>query len=107
VTIRTRTVITARQADPEKTLRRKLRHRHARTRRPAPRGTAPLGRPRSTAARGGGGDGVRAQPPPPPHRPDDIWPFERYDTLVRPYVLSAEELYSDDVFGYHRIEVPA
>ncbi|MFF5361214.1 hypothetical protein ACFY4I_17765 [Streptomyces scabiei] len=46
-------------------------------------------------------------PPPPPHRLDDIWPFERYDTLVRPYVLSAEELYSHDVFGYHRIEVPA
>jgi hypothetical protein len=50
---------------------------------------------------------TESAPPPPPHRPDDIWPFERYDTLVRPYVLSAEELYSDDVFGYHRIEVPA
>ncbi|WP_328838362.1 hypothetical protein [Streptomyces europaeiscabiei] len=46
-------------------------------------------------------------PPRPPHKPVDIWPFERYDNLVRPYVLSAEELYSHDVFGFHRIEVPA
>lgn len=34
-----------------------------------------------------------APPPPPPRKPDDIWPFESYDNLVRPYVLSPEELY--------------
>ncbi|WP_215456473.1 hypothetical protein [Streptomyces sp. ATCC 21386] len=34
-----------------------------------------------------------APPPPPPRKPDDIWPFEPYDNLVRPYVLSPEELY--------------
>ena len=34
--------------------------------------------------------------PPPSHPPkpvDDLWPFEPYDNFVRPYVLTAEELY--------------
>lgn len=34
--------------------------------------------------------------PPPLPRPtpvDDLWPFEPYDKFVRPYVLTADELY--------------
>ena len=45
-----------------------------------------------------------APPPPPPRALDDIWPFESYDNLVRPYVLSPEELYTS---GMHSVEVPA
>ncbi|WP_405894759.1 hypothetical protein OG272_23660 [Streptomyces sp. NBC_00104] len=49
-------------------------------------------------------------PPPPPRKTVDIWPFEPYDNFVRPYVLSAEELYSHGFHashGIHGIEVPA
>ncbi|MDX2603119.1 hypothetical protein PV330_24300 [Streptomyces caniscabiei] len=45
-----------------------------------------------------------APPPPPPRTLDDIWPFEPYDNLVRPYVLSTEELYACE---RHCLEVPA
>ncbi|MEE1761988.1 MULTISPECIES: hypothetical protein [unclassified Streptomyces] len=45
-----------------------------------------------------------APPPPPPRTLDDIWPFESYDNLVRPYVLSPEELYACAMPG---TEVPA
>ncbi|MGW0842197.1 hypothetical protein ACWD26_18875 [Streptomyces sp. NPDC002787] len=42
-------------------------------------------------------------PAPPRPRPpvDDIWLFEPYDAFVRPYVLTAEELY------VHGMGVPA
>ncbi|UUU23185.1 hypothetical protein [Streptomyces sp. DSM 40750] len=33
-------------------------------------------------------------PPPRHQKPVEIWPFEPYDNLVRPYVLSPEELYA-------------
>ncbi|MFM9557943.1 MULTISPECIES: hypothetical protein [Streptomyces] len=45
-----------------------------------------------------------APPRSPPRALDDIWPFESYDHLVRPYVLSPEELYTS---GMHSVEVPA
>ncbi|MDG5807175.1 hypothetical protein P9869_31815 [Streptomyces ossamyceticus] len=32
-------------------------------------------------------------PFPSPRPVDGLWPFEPYDTFVRPYVLSPEELY--------------
>lgn len=40
-----------------------------------------------------------APPPAPPRTCDDIWPFESYDHLVRPYVLTPEELYVYGVEG--------
>ncbi|MDT0570946.1 hypothetical protein RM704_26380 [Streptomyces sp. DSM 3412] len=47
---------------------------------------------------------AREPAPPPPRELDDIWPFESYANLVRPYVLSPEELYTS---GMHSVEAPA
>ncbi|EKX65054.1 hypothetical protein Sipo8835_38010 [Streptomyces ipomoeae] len=53
------------------------------------------GRRRAAAAARPGRHGAPLEPGPPPPPPpvDDLWPFEPYDNFVRPYVLTAEELY--------------